>query len=212
MSLLSKLGVLKNERVLFLDELTIIFGEFTCIKIILINLKTKLTMDDLKFDSTTKTKISELNLEEVRGYIIERMCQIEREIDNIILDYFNPDKKDEFKKVILNSSIITFGAKLKVLINIKSFDKNVISKIQEISSIRNAFAHLPIKIYQKISFRKKVVDDNDKYAVHKIEISKYIEVMNSAGELKTKKPADLVYKFYDLYTEVEKYLGDFNHN
>ena len=164
-------------------------------------------MNDLKFDTTTKTKISELNLEEVRGWIIGRMCQIEREIDNIILDYFNPNKKDEFKKVILNSSIITFGAKLKVLRNVKSFDKTIINKLQEISTIRNAFAHLPITIDQRIIIRGyKNLDQIQTVS----EINKYIEVMNSAGELKKKKPDELVYKFYDLYKEVKKYLGDYN--
>jgi hypothetical protein len=101
-------------------------------------------MENQRIDSNKKSKLSEFNLEEIRGWMIERMYQVETKIDFIISDYFKPEKKGDFEKVILNSSIISIGGKMKILRNIKLFDKNIINKIGKFSSIRNAFAHLPI--------------------------------------------------------------------
>ena len=81
-------------------------------------------MDYLNFRNTEKNKLSEFNLGEIRGWIIDSMCDIESKIDTIISDYFNPEKRSDFEKIILNSAIISFGAKTKILINITSFDKN----------------------------------------------------------------------------------------
>ena len=41
-------------------------------------------MEDISLKRTDKTKISEFNLEEIRGWTIDRMYQIEVKIDFII--------------------------------------------------------------------------------------------------------------------------------
>ena len=63
-------------------------------------------MENQRIDKTKKSKLSDFNLEETRGWIIDRMYDIESKIDLIICDYYKPEKSGDFKKVILNSSII----------------------------------------------------------------------------------------------------------
>ena len=83
-------------------------------------------MDDFRLDSINKKKLSEFNLEEVRGWMIDRLYQIEILIDDIIVDYYKPEKEEEFKKIVLNSSIISIGAKIKILNNIEGFENKQI--------------------------------------------------------------------------------------
>jgi hypothetical protein len=166
-------------------------------------------MEDLSLRSTDKTKISEFNLEEIRGWTIDRMYQIETKIDHVISVYFNPEKKHEFEKIVLNSSIISIGGKLKILRNIKEFDKKIIAKIQKISTIRNAFAHLPTIDHIEIHVKN---DENGKFLSSEIEkISSKMEVMNSSGELKTSSTANLIDEFYVLNKEISDYLNSYNY-
>ncbi|MES2545011.1 MAG: hypothetical protein V4548_09010 [Bacteroidota bacterium] len=155
-------------------------------------------MEQDYFKKTYKEDISDFNLEETRGWVIDSMNFIESKIDNVIVRYFNPEDPKNFKKILLNSSIISTGAKLKVLRNIKDFDKKIITKIQEMSSIRNSFAHIPIvpifkmeKIEGKTSFTR---------------LPDRLEVMNSAGEIKTKNAKEELYKFNSLKEEIKEYL------
>lgn len=165
-------------------------------------------MEDLSLKATEKLKISEYNLEEIRGWTIGRMYQIESKIDFIISLYFNPEKKYEFEQIVLNSSIISIGGKLKILRNIQTFDKKIIEKIQKISTIRNAFAHLPVSDTLEIH----VTNDKDgNFMDSKIgKITSHIQTMNSSGELKSKLATDLIDEFYNLDREITIYLSDFN--
>ena len=123
------------------------------------------------------------NVEGIRGWMISSMTEIEQKIDLIIVNHFEPKKHQEFKKIILNSSIINFGAKLKILSNLPSLDNKTIALIRELSAIRNAFAHLPI-------FETITVYINEKHETTEIKIDTIIEVMNSEGKLKKKKMID----------------------
>jgi hypothetical protein len=166
-------------------------------------------MDYLNFRSTEKLSLSEFNLEEIRGWMIDRMTQIEMKIDIIISEYFNPEKRKEFDRIILNSAILSMGAKTKILRNIKGFDKKMISKVQEISSIRNAFAHLPLS---ESVFVNVIEDKNGKHIETKINVTSEIEVMNSSGELKVKNSQQQVLEFFDLQAGIIEYLNNFNHS
>lgn len=166
-------------------------------------------MKDTSLKSTDKSKISEFNLEEIRGWTIDRMYQIEVKIDFIISLYFNPEKKSEFEKIVLNSSIISIGGKIKILRNIKEFDKKIIEKIQKISSIRNAFAHLPTRDCIEIRVKK---NENGNFVNSEIgKITSEMEVMNSNGELKTKTTTDLIDEFFNLNKEISDYLNTYNY-
>ena len=129
------------------------------------------------------------------------MSFIENKIDIVIVEYFNPQDSKEFTKILLNSSIISTGAKLKVLRNINDFDKKMIAKIQDMSLIRNSFAHIPIlpvfkweKIEGKISSTR---------------LPDRLEVMNSSGDIKAKDTKGELLKFKNLKEEVEEYFKNY---
>lgn len=162
-------------------------------------------MENQRIYRTNKPKLSEFNLEEIRGWIIDRMYQIESKIDVVISDYFNPEKKRDFEQIILNSSIVSIGGKMKILRNIESFDKNIINKIGKFSSIRNAFAHLPMKESIRIGI---INDEKGEFKSSKIlEIITQIEVMNSNGELKMKNVKEQIGEFFELNKELNEYLS-----
>ena len=165
-------------------------------------------MDYLNFRTTSKQKLSEFNLSEIRGWTIECLYEVETRIDYIISDYFKPENKKEFKRIFLNSSIISIGAKTKILRNIKTFDNKIIDKIQRLLSIRNAFAHTPISE----SIIVNVTKNNKEESTADILVTSEMEIMNSSGELKKKNAKDLVIEFLDLYNEIRKYLNNFNHS
>lgn len=58
-------------------------------------------MENQRIHRTNKIKLSEFNIEEIRGWIIDRMYQIETKIDFVISDYFNPEKKEILNKLFL---------------------------------------------------------------------------------------------------------------
>lgn len=167
-------------------------------------------MENQRINKTDKVKLSEFNLEEIRGWIIDRMYQIESKIDFIISDYFKPEKKGDFEKIVLNSSIISIGGKMKILRNIKSFDKKIVDKIGKFSSIRNAFAHLPVTESIHIAFNK---DEKGEFKSSEVfKVISQIEVMNASGELKMGKVEELIAEFYELNKELREYLLNFNPN
>lgn len=164
-------------------------------------------MENQRIYRTNKDKLSEFNLEEIRGWIIDRMYQIETKIDFVISDYFDPRKKRDFEKIILNSSIVSIGGKMKILRNIESFDKNIINKIGKFSSIRNAFAHLPIIESVHIGV---INDEKGGFKTSKIlDIITQIEVMNSNGELKIKNVKEQIGEFFELNNELNEYLSNY---
>lgn len=166
-------------------------------------------MDYLNFRSTNKSSLSEFNLEEIRGWMIDRMTQIEIKIDTIITEYFEPGKKKEFEKIILNSSIISMGSKSKILRNVHGFDKNIITKIQKISSIRNAFTHMPVSENINVNI---IEDQKGSHIDTKIDVTSVIEVMNSSGELIIKNSKEQVLEFFDLQFEIINYLNNCIHH
>ena len=167
-------------------------------------------MENQRIHRTNKIKLSEFNIEEIRGWIIDRMYQIETKIDFVISDYFNPEKKRDFEQIILNSSIISIGGKMKILRNIESFDKNIINKIGKFSSIRNAFAHLPITESVHIGV---INDGKGDFKSSKIlDVITQIKVMNSNGELKTKNVNEQIDEFFELNKELNEYLLKYKHS
>jgi len=164
-------------------------------------------MDYLNFRNTTKKKLSDFNLNEIRGWTIDSLYHIEKKIDGVISDYFKPEKKNDFDRVILNSSIISMGAKAKILRNIESFDKNIITKIQKMVSIRNAFAHLPITEDLTLSVTENKIGE----VSTEITVISRMEIMTSSGEIKTRNSKELALDFLHLNTEIRDYLCKFTH-
>jgi hypothetical protein len=136
---------------------------------------------------------------ELVGWIIDRMYHLEWQVDIIITEYFNPEKKEEFEKVVLNSTILPMGAKMKILRNIDGIEGRMVDKISTLSSIRNAFAHLPYIQNIDITVDEKLNPLN-------VEEDNELEVMNSSGKLIKKKVTTLFKEFNVLLAEVRPYL------
>lgn len=75
------------------------------------------------------------------GKSIHIFNEIEEFINYIICHHVNPENKDFFLNYILNTSIINYGSKIKILINLNLFENKEIEAIRKFSSIRNVFAH-----------------------------------------------------------------------
>jgi hypothetical protein len=155
-------------------------------------------MNNEYFKKTHEEDINKLNREEARGWIINNMNFIENKIDNEIINFIKPQNSKAFKKILLNSSVISIGAKLKILRNIKDFNKNIISKIQLMSSIRNSFAHIPILPV----FKWEKIDGE----ISSTRLPDTLEVMNSSGEIKSKNAKDELHNFNELKNEVNEYF------
>ena len=161
--------------------------------------------EDQKNDRTIKSiksrTLAEFNKQEAKGWVIERLNHIELHIVSIISSFFNPKKKREFDKILMNNSIIGFGAKIKVLTNIDGFDPKIIKDLQELSSIRNGFAHvLDFPAIKIIMGREKPrIDD-----AHDV-----IEVMTSSGEIKAKEFKVYLAKIHELHSKIQTYLSEF---
>lgn len=155
---------------------------------------------DTSIKKMTKNKLSEFNLEEARGWTIHCLLQIEYSIDEIITNYYEPKQKDKFKMIMLNSSILDFGSKCKILRNIERVKRKTIENIRELASIRNAFAHA--KIIDNITI---IVDkENDITSIR--SITSKIDVMNSNGKISSKDAYEYLCKFLDLYNVTKKEL------
>lgn len=163
-------------------------------------------MNFLNFRSTQKNALSEFNLEEITGWMIQVMIRIEKKIDIVILEYFQPKLHNEFDRIVLNSSVLSIGAKIKDLRNVAGFKKNIIDKIQKISNIRNAFAHLTHYESVKIDVSE---DNNGQVFDSKIEVTTKIEIMTSNGKLKIYNSKEQVLKFFELQNELLEYFNKF---
>jgi hypothetical protein len=161
----------------------------------------------LKNKEDSKLSISNYNINELRGWIIDRFYQIEVSIDRIICEFYQPKKDKEFKKVILNSSIISFGGKIKILANIPYIETKIIEKIRRLSSIRNAFAHLPIHSHYELKMHK---NKEGHHEISDINERLKLYVMKSNGRIKTADLSDLREEFYSLSNQVRDYFLNLN--
>lgn len=168
---------------------------------------------DKKFKEVSKESISDFNQLEARGWVVERLQQIEYRIDTIIINHFKPENKMDFRFLMLNSSIIDFGGKLKLLYNIFDLDKTLdnekvlsqyniklIEEIRKLVSIRNGFAHA--KINETIHL---TLEGDENWGGFPVD---YIEVMNSKGKLNRKEAKEYLYEFFDVYEVVIKKLDE----
>ena len=148
----------------------------------------------------TKNKLSEFNLEEARGWTIHCLLQIEHSINELITDYYEPKQKQQFKQIMLNSSILDFGSKCKILCNIENVKRKTIDNIRKLASIRNSFAHAEI-----IGNIIVIVDqENDSTSI--ASITSKINVMNSSGKINSEDAYEYLCKFLDLYKITSKEL------
>ena len=150
----------------------------------------------------SKRHLKDLTIEEARGWTIDRILQIESKINRIIIDYFKPTEKHKFDKIILNSSILDMGIKLKILSNTGKVDKKTIEKIRKLVAIRNGFAHA--QIIQSINMVTRDPENKKSNEHRPTEIEDVIDVMNSQGVIKSHNAVDYLEEFFNLYKEINK--------
>jgi len=157
------------------------------------------------FQDTDKQNILEYNIQELRGWVIDQLNYIEQKVDTIIVNFFNPEKKSEFKNILLNTAVISTGSKMKILKNIDSFTNSDISKIQKITSIRNAFAHIPATQSATIIVQK--INEKEEVKIIVENVFAQLAVMNSSGEIKTRNIKELIIEFQKLVEEINTSLN-----
>ncbi|CAM4298145.1 hypothetical protein EWU23_12635 [Cytophagaceae bacterium 50C-KIRBA] len=160
-------------------------------------------MNDYCISTSEKKSLSEYNSLELRGWIIERLSKIEFQINQVIINHIKPVNCEDFERIILNPSIISFGSKIKILQNINDFDKSIIGKIRESASIRNVFAHAPIYDLIEIDI------DPD---INSINASNKIDKMNSQGQITSVKVSESLNQFYDSTSDILEYFSKYSLN
>ncbi len=148
----------------------------------------------------TKKKLSDFDQAQAVGWVLERAISIENRINNILLSFFNPHEQEIFISYALNSSVMSYGGKLKVLHKIIGYDKEskkLYSDLQRIGSIRNSFAHTDFSYSMGISFGEKGI---------KQWRDQIIDVMKSNGQIDSKNPFEFLKEYLILLKRVEPQL------
>ena len=137
------------------------------------------------------------NIEAARGYTIERLFEIELRVNQMISEYFDSKNSEAFNSIILNSSILDFGKKIKVLLALKIIDHKTADKLRKISSIRNSFAHAGIETRHELPVDS--IEDN-------IQSNQKIKILKSNGDLEESNISELLKSFVKLYNEIQNKL------
>lgn len=149
------------------------------------------------FNRTLRHDLSNLTLEEARGYVVDRLILLEGFLNESILFHFKPaEELHAFREVLLNSSVIGFAAKAKVLHGVKKINFKLFNKILRLSSIRNGFAHAAITTHRTIQISPGKIQLQD--------IHQKITVMSSNGDVKDHRAGELFDEFVILFHEVEE--------
>ncbi len=149
-----------------------------------------------------KNNIEDYNLEEIVGAVVDRQNQMEEKISTYIANYINPSDRAFFTSIIMNSSITSFGAKVKILSNM-GVDKKLIEKLRMFLSIRNGFGHSVLGNQMKMTMTTK----KGKATSVNTEIQgSKIMVMNSSGKLVSKNTIEYFKKYIELHNEINNEL------
>ena len=137
------------------------------------------------------------------GMIVSQFNALELLITKILTKFISPNeqRKDFVQRQLLNNSVISFGAKVKLLISItKSYDLGKVdrNKLHRILSLRNAIAHNDVVSNLKIH----VPEDPDE------SVSQYfvIDKMKSDGNLETMDKSETYWEFMNLNEELNAQL------
>ena len=129
------------------------------------------------------------------GKAIHIFNEIEEFINYIICHYVNPENKDFFLNYILNTSIINYGSKIKILINLNIFEKKEIEAIRKFSSFRNVFAHS-----NRTNYFKNNIDEKKRKII--IQIEDIIYKNNSDGKIIKENYKKFIKEHKNLQNEV----------
>lgn len=141
--------------------------------------------------STKFSNIDNLNVHEIRSHVIVTINQFENYCSLILLSYFSPKEgKDyDFMKVLMNGSIIGFGAKVKVLRCLSIIDEDEFSQLMQLANIRNGFAH-------SLHF-ETLTEDCGKEKGETLKLQHSLEILNNKGEIELKNMKEWFEIFID---------------
>lgn len=152
---------------------------------------------------TDKQHIDEFNFEEARWWVLDRFISIERTIDFIIMAYINSEKANFVRDVLLNSSIINFWSKIKLLKNISKEknieikDKNLWSDLHELCNLRNAFAHCEWNYHINVRLSKEKSDPAE------VTLNEMFSIVSNNWEIKNEKISDALNRFCSLQDKMK---------
>jgi hypothetical protein len=154
---------------------------------------TQIHMAKKIFKQLSKLSQDDLNLAEAKGWVIDTLNEVERAMSYIITNHFQPAKNEEqFKQIILNSSVIGYGPKAKSLHGMKVISKALYDKIMRLGSIRNGFAHTIVSHHYKLYANRKKEN----------EITQAINVMSSDGIVRKQDSKTYFNEFVDLSKQI----------
>ena len=152
----------------------------------------------VRLKEMTERSLKNFNKTEAQGWVINSAIRIEGYIDSIILRYFKPENREIFLNYALNSSVMHYGGKLKILKAI-GLDNKTYSDLQNIGSIRNSFAHTNITNRMTLNYKKTPGE-------FETNVSDIMSVMNSQGVLKSRDPYEFLKEFLIIYQRIEPIL------
>jgi len=157
---------------------------------------------DKRFRNSRPNSLKDFTMLEARGWVIEQLNEIEIKMDIIITNHFQPKDERDFKRIMLNSTIISFYNKVKILRGVEIITDKDYTSITEMSRIRNGFAHqstsesLTIQISRKENEGAKLIEATDK-----------MDVMNSRGVIDGKDVRDWINIFHSINERVSLKLN-----
>ena len=138
------------------------------------------------------------------GLVVDQFNRLEQTITKIIATYIRPkdSRTDFFAKNVMNSSIVSFGSKIKLLLAINK-QENLVEldrdKLHRILSIRNAITHNDVAT----KFKLEIPEDPDE------DIYSYIVMdrMKGDGSIETISKDQAFSEFYQLHSALEPKLN-----
>lgn len=147
------------------------------------------------------------------GKVIFNFNIIEEKLNSILTQYFQISKEKEefFKTQFLNTSIINFNSKIKILkqileeLEIKN-SKEIIKLLENCNRYRNAFAHC------RVEFEQVTNQENHQIYLEICVIKpKLKNSMNAQGKVSDKEFYTLYEEFKNSVLEVEEELNKILH-
>ncbi|NRR92561.1 hypothetical protein HSX10_13385 [Winogradskyella undariae] len=138
------------------------------------------------------------------GKSIHIFNEIELFLNLIITHHIDPKDKSFFLEYILNTSVISFGAKIKILINLDIFNKEQIKKIRKLSNNRNVFAHTN----RDSHYVDELIQDPTTNSVE-IKIKDIILETNSEGKLNKTSYKDFIENNIKLQNEIIDFISEY---
>lgn len=154
---------------------------------------------------TTKSNKEGFDLEKARWYVLNSFINVEKELDRVIIDYIDAhkDKTHFVASILLNSSIINFRSKVKLLKNIfnakdKNLDEKCISSLYRMNNLRNAFAHCKGNKHVQMRIWGSSIDGET------IKVDRKFNVMKSDWSIDYIDISEGLMEFRQLYEEFLK--------